>query len=502
MLFINLTANSSLALQVEFKTGDYSSDWQLQGRSSKYRGDKTLDLEPGIYQVNIAAIGFFNFILGSNGMVSVQNSSAASGDLNSLSLENQSIKINKGKYEGKWVLLGVNSFTSDSETLVLVPGVKYRFAAGGVGVFDAFLDDGAILQAENGTSIITDVGSVTLNAHKVIINPQRFLGTWAIAFVTDQRLKGRQELFLVAGLRYQIAIGSSSLVFKINNFNEIEIDRPSIAQAYGNELLFHNREIQIQANGFKSDWMIAHTTSYLSGDNSLVLIPDLEYVFFIAGGSSANFKFTFNQAHLSKGQPNISGDMDKLIFNTAHVNIKPYGDMGIVTLTGLSMRLPVYNNLNESQVTLIANLEYHLRTNESEFSLKVGASCDDIEELSVGQSMKITFNCVPVNVDPVTQIRVTSLIAHVESHLRTSFCMSLPEFNKKSLVCSKKIRNLIKKAKKCLSEPARNRGQYVSCVRRSITAAVKAKSISKKEAQAVFKFLVYVSRDYKLTKLK
>jgi hypothetical protein len=102
--------------------------WSVKDALPGTSGTKTLVLVPALrYSVGVGETGSFLFTLGADGVVTPDDTRNASGGAGMLTFENMTIHVTASDATRSWLVRHVCAFTQGGATLVVVPGVTYRF---------------------------------------------------------------------------------------------------------------------------------------------------------------------------------------------------------------------------------------------------------------------------------------------------------------------------------------------------------------------------------------
>ena len=406
-IFIILTSlmMTSIAwgVQVTIDPVDYLGGWNLPGQPMQ-SGAQTLDLQPGLNAIQIGAIGSIGFTVDASGLVSSNNPASATGGQNLLTLKNQTINIDPNQFSGQWVILGVTSSSNSSASVTLVPSMAYRFAMGGIGIVDTNLNSSSILSANNSTSFASTPGNVQFNILNTEIDPVAFVGSYFIPGVTSAALSGPNNLNLVIGAAYQINIGTSFFRFLIDDASSISILNNSMAATtLVNKITLNNSTIDVMTNGFAGDWAVSLGTGPLNMDQTIVLITDIDFTLFVAGGNLANFKINDNgQVQVLSGNQ-ATGGIGSLSFNTVKLVIDPFSYTGQIGITGIDNTFSVYLQAGPGEVVLVGDLTYAVFVNGIAHNVSIGIDCSLAPEvINVTADSGVNLSCMPIMDEPLT----------------------------------------------------------------------------------------------------
>lgn len=277
-LLVAIAASRAGAVPIAVDPGSFAGGWGVEGVQAAAPGARTVELAPGSHRVTVAALGGFQIEVAADGTVTVANGVSGTGGAGLLSFANAPVSVDPGAFDGTWSVVGVATPRSGRADVVVVPGVGYFFAAGGVGVFAVTIGAGGAVRVDNGVSGVGGLGTLLLHTTPVRIDPAAFAGEWGLAGVTGF-VTGDRTFDLVPGVRYFLFVGGVG-AFDVILDGDTDVVVRNGASAVGGPgtLTFNTIRVQVDPGAFTGRWAVSRVPvdgafGFTTGPGEVVLVP-------------------------------------------------------------------------------------------------------------------------------------------------------------------------------------------------------------------------------------
>ena len=239
------------------------------------------------------------------------------------------VVVDPGSFSGQWSVSNVPEagFSVGTRTLSLDPG-PYTFFAASIGYF--FVDvavDGTV-SARNGVSATGGIGQLTFNTVPVSIDPGLFLGQHGISRVLTFQA-GPRTVDLVLGTQYIAITGSEgSFIFKVALDGTITINNNTSAIGGLESLTFNTVDVLIDPAGFEGQWRLLFVNDWLTGPETLTLVPGVRQVSSIAGIGRFNWRIAGDGTVTVDNEVSGFGGFESLVFNALPIQLDANGYPG------------------------------------------------------------------------------------------------------------------------------------------------------------------------------
>ncbi|RLL50159.1 HYR domain-containing protein, partial [Mariprofundus sp. EBB-1] len=187
---------------------------------------------------------------------------------------------------------GYSPYYNGDKIIDLTPG-RYYFGivhpgAGGQGHLIEVLADGTINDLANDGALSLSPGVISLNIIDITIDPAGYEGRWQLGHSGWKKPKATVRV--VKGQHYGLSLGwPMGTGFTINAAGQLTLDDPIAASVTGTILILNTVPVHFDPVNYLGQYAIHYGTRWISGKNTLMLVPNQNYYFGIAGMDAIYF---------------------------------------------------------------------------------------------------------------------------------------------------------------------------------------------------------------------
>ena len=264
-----LACNSAMALPLSVDPGAYLGQWSITGFPLA-PGPRTFNLNPGTYRISIAAGTGTNIHIDADGTIT-SDSTRFNISGSTVSFQTVDVVFEPERYKGQWSVNHGSPWLFGLKTLKLVPAGtgaddinnRYILAVGGLlAVYFSVAADGTI--TTNSTVLLTSGNVATFVTTPIHFDPGLYLGEWALDRATQQWHRGPKVIDLVPSgqgtddweLRYRITFGCcAGTRFVVDPAGNIVTDSTR-ASVDGSSITFTTTPVTIDPGGYTGMWAL------------------------------------------------------------------------------------------------------------------------------------------------------------------------------------------------------------------------------------------------------
>lgn len=313
------------------------------------------------------------------------------------------IKINPGRFQGKW-RVGTSNMKVGPATLDLLPGQTYNLNIDQIGNLPfTVLSDGTV--SSNHPMSATGSGdTLSLKTVPVLVKTGKFAVPWHLSAISAPKV-GPGGVALIPGLTYELSFGDmGSFLFDLLANGTVRSHHPESARGAGNTLTFNTTPVSINPERFPASWYVADISTPQQGPNTLDLMPGLTYDLSISNIGGFQFSVSDKGVINSLNSESALGGNNKLTFKTTPVSIDPGDFLGAWLILHISK--PQFGT---GQTHLIPGLTYSLSINgigRFQFDVKAdGAIRSRHPESARGSGNILIFKTTPIRVKQGTSLK-------------------------------------------------------------------------------------------------
>ena len=251
-------------VSVHIDTGNYNGIWEING--NKNTGSSDIELEPGSYSIQISQIDSLEFSVASDGIVSSLTPEAATGSVNSLTLNTAPINFDPVAYEGKYRIIATyNPWFSGLQEIELVTGLDYQLGVGAYNSSNFHVNPDGTVVSQAPNSIEGNVSTLTFKNVTIQIDPIDYIGSYHIWGGTNL-LQNLTSVVIVPNLSYYMELGLSSIGFQLDAAGNItSVTHPESISFENNKVIFKTTPITIDPANYKGGYYLRRGPNDFSG---------------------------------------------------------------------------------------------------------------------------------------------------------------------------------------------------------------------------------------------
>ena len=266
-------------------------------------GPSTATLTAGTYSFTNGTASF-QFTVAANGDVTSLNPDAATGNGNTLTLNNIAFNVDPVNYTGAYDAISGAPFVIGPQTFIAIPTLTSRVFNGNSS-FQFTVDASGNITHSNPDAATVSGNTITFNNVAYNVDPVNYIGLYTAipggAFVT-----GPQSLIAIPTFTTRIANGTSSFTFNVAVNGDVTSLNPDAATSNGNTLIFNNTNVEVDPTTYAGLYTVTGFNNYFSGVSTIMLVPDLT-VRLTADSESDTFTADANQVTPPSFDLTISG---------------------------------------------------------------------------------------------------------------------------------------------------------------------------------------------------
>lgn len=314
------------AFTVTINVNGYQGQYKINS-SSWLTGNQDLDLSEGTHTFHHNP-GSFYFDVDSNGDITSQFTTAATGSGSSLNLKTFDIQIDPQKYDGTYSLTNLST-VSGIQTIKVIIGLEYGIRTGENIPVANFWVNGSenIIPIWLGDNLIISTASIKLKNAYLTVDPGKYEGPYSLR---GQTYKGIHRVLLVSGAQYypiKSPLNTSLLDISVDEDGDISTSPwggfTNFVAERG-KVTFKTVKYEIYP-GFYSTPYYINGFDTLPGEQSYDLIPQTFFRItnWTSGDIIGHFKFDEDGDITSTDTTSFNYINGKIFFKNAYVKVTP-----------------------------------------------------------------------------------------------------------------------------------------------------------------------------------
>lgn len=348
MLFMTqLFISKASATVIQIDPGSYQGSYSVIGQTANVTGSTNLDLPDGAYSINVAGNGSFGIHM-TAGILSSDNVDAATVNANVLTFNTTTVNISVNNFLGVYKIAGANNYAAGDQSVDLVKGGMFYIinigqnGAAGINVNS----DGSISTSHPGLSYANGfLNFVTTNLN---IFPQNYTGKYQVRGVSSP-LSGNSSLYVLPMIDYVMGVAEyDAFTFHVTADGTIDTVGNAIATSFNaNNLVFNNKLIDVNTNGYSGLWSLIGATSDLTGNqNAIVVVPGMQYIF------------------------NLKATGETSLFNVSSTSVTP----STIQFSSNNISLGIHQNVQAPVIAISSPVNNSTQTGSFQLTLSVQSS--------------------------------------------------------------------------------------------------------------------------------
>ena len=217
-----------------------------------------------------------------------------------ISLNTLLVSVDAAGYDGFWVFGdAMSGWNQNSGSAWLIAGVSYKLYIGARSAVSIDLSASGELSAVGGThpdwqsSLSVNGLNIQLNTTPVTIDPNGFVGSWALHYAALRRIGGQATtLTLVKGVEYQFGIGFHNTFSFDVGADGLPTAAPEVPLAVnGSTVSMQTISVTVSASDQNAAWQIWEVMPTTQGDQVVTLVPMAIYRFNTPDGTRVDSLF-------------------------------------------------------------------------------------------------------------------------------------------------------------------------------------------------------------------
>ncbi len=264
--------------------GAYGEYWRFNRATALTRGGASVVLVPNLsYYLQVGVAGSFTVFVAADGTVTSHDLDAATTSGNMITFNTTTIEVDPGLYAGLWKLEWSTGLLSGTQTVTIVPSIRYRARVGLIGVIEIDVAADGSITSHNIDAAAASGNRLLFENTTIDVDPGAYLGHWRIFYGSDL-VAGPSSLVVVPNVDYRMLIGvTGTFDFAVDAVGQITSRDPAAAVATGAALEFQTTTIQVAPNPSTAVWQLQYATGNIVGGASLALVPNVIYRMLVSG---------------------------------------------------------------------------------------------------------------------------------------------------------------------------------------------------------------------------